>query len=318
MEHIQFSHTSVLLWECIEALDIRDGFTYVDCTTGGGGHSLEIAKKLGPNSRLICLDRDTDALQAAKERLHEYLDRVTFVHTNFEDIGQVLDRLQIANLGGVLADLGCSSHQFDTPERGFSYMHDAPLDMRMDASGETNTLTAYDVVNGYSVQDLRRIFFDYGEEKFSGQIAKAIEASRLQKPIETTYELVEIIKSAIPASARKNGPHPAKRVFQAIRIEVNHELDSIPRVIRDAATRLLPSGKLVIISFHSLEDRLVKNTYGELAQGCTCPRDFPVCICGNKPTITIQTRKPILPTEEELENNPRSRSAKLRVAIKND
>ncbi len=318
MEHIEFSHTSVLLWECIEALDIRDGFTYVDCTTGGGGHSLEIAKKLGPNSRLICLDRDTDALQAAKERLHAYLDKITFVHTNFEDIGSVLDQLQITNLGGVLADLGCSSHQFDTPERGFSYMHDAPLDMRMDASGETNTLTAYDVVNGYSVQDLRRIFFDYGEEKFSSQIAKAIETRRQGSPIKTTYELVDVIKSAIPASARKNGPHPAKRIFQAIRIEVNHELDSIPRVIKDAATRLVPSGKLVIISFHSLEDRLVKNTYGELAQGCTCPRDFPVCICGNKPTITIQTRKPILPSEEELETNPRSRSAKLRVASKND
>ena len=318
MEHIEFSHTSVLLWECIAALDIRDGFTYVDCTTGGGGHSLEIAKRLGPNSRLICLDRDTEALAAAKERLSAYLDKVTFVHTNFENIGRVLDELQIANLGGVLADLGCSSHQFDTPERGFSYMFDAPLDMRMDASEDADGITAYDVVNTYSVADLRRIFFDYGEEKFSSQIARAIETRRQETPIKTTHELVDVIKSAIPAAARKNGPHPAKRVFQAIRIEVNHELDSIPCVIRDSSARLAQSGKLVIISFHSLEDRLVKNTYAELAQGCTCPRDFPVCICGKKPTLTIETRKPILPSEEELEINPRSRSAKLRVASKND
>lgn len=318
MEHIEFSHTSVLLGECIEALDIRDGFTYVDCTTGGGGHSLEIAKRLGPNARLICLDRDTDALRAAKDRLQDYLDKVTFVHTNFEDIGAVLDELQITNLGGVLADLGCSSYQFDTPERGFSYMHDAPLDMRMDATGETSSLTAYEVVNGYSTAELRRILFDYGEEKFAPRIAAAIETKRAISPITTTYELVDVIKSAIPASARKNGPHPAKRSFQAIRIEVNHELDSIPKVIQDAAKRLVPSGKLVIISFHSLEDRLVKNTYANLAQGCTCPRDFPVCVCGNKPTLTIDTRKPILPSEEELETNPRARSAKLRVATKND
>jgi 16S rRNA (cytosine1402-N4)-methyltransferase len=313
MEPIQFSHTSVLLYECIEALHIRDGFTYVDCTTGGGGHSLEIAKRLGPSSHLICLDRDQDALRAAKERLKNYTDKVTFVHTNFGDIGTVLDELKIKNLGGVLADLGCSSYQFDTPERGFSYMHDAPLDMRMDADSP-DSLTAYDVVNTYTGQELRRILFDYGEEKFAPRIADAILSQRKIAPIETTAQLSELIKSAIPAAARNGGPHPAKRTFQAIRIEVNHELDAIAPVIRDSVGRMAPTGRVVMISFHSLEDRIVKNTYSDLAQGCTCPRDFPVCVCGKKPSVHILTKKPILPSDEELENNPRSRSAKLRVA----
>ncbi len=315
METIRFSHTSVLLYECIDALNIRDGFTYVDCTTGGGGHSLEIAKRLGPNARLICLDRDTDALRAAKERLKDYCDKITFVHTNFSEIGDVLDELHIDNLGGVLADLGCSSYQFDTPERGFSYMHDAPLDMRMDTDS-SGTLTAYDVVNGYAQDDLKRILFDYGEEKFAPRIASAIVKARESSPIKTTAELSDIIKHAIPASARVGGPHPAKRSFQAIRIEVNHELDAIPPVIENAVRRLKPSGRCVIISFHSLEDRPVKVTYTSLAQGCTCPRDFPVCVCGKKPQIKILTKKPILPSDTELEANPRSRSAKLRVAEK--
>ncbi len=315
MESIHFSHVSVLLYECIDALNIRDGFTYVDCTTGGGGHSLEIAKRLGPNAKLICLDRDTDALRAAKERLKDYSDKVTFVHTNFSEIGRVLDELGIDNLGGVLADLGCSSYQFDTPERGFSYMHEAPLDMRMDSDSE-GTLTAYDVVNGYSQEELKRILYDYGEEKFAPRIATAIVKKRESSPIKTTTELSDIIKSAIPASARVGGPHPAKRSFQAIRIEVNHELDAISPVIENAVARLQPTGRCVMISFHSLEDRPIKTTYNALAQGCTCPRDFPVCVCGRKPQIKIITKKPILPSEEELEFNPRSRSAKLRVAEK--
>ncbi len=315
METIQFSHTSVLLNECINSLNIRDGYTYVDCTTGGGGHSLEIAKRLGTNARLICLDRDTDALTAAKERLHDYLDKITFVHTNFSDIGNVLDELNIQNLGGVLADLGCSSYQFDTPERGFSYMHDAPLDMRMDCATE-GTLTAYDVVNTYSQDELKHILFEYGEEKFAPRIAERIVKVRETTPITSTVQLSDIIKSAIPPAARNGGPHPAKRSFQAIRIEVNHELDAISPVIKDAVHRLSPGGRCVIISFHSLEDRLVKTTYAGLSQGCTCPRDFPVCVCGKKPEIKILTKKPILPTDVELELNPRARSAKLRVAEK--
>ncbi len=308
-----FSHTSVLLFECIDALHIRDGYTYVDCTTGGGGHSLEIAKRLGKNSRLICLDRDTDALNAASKRLADYADKITFVHTNFSDIGNVLDDMKIDNLGGVLADLGCSSYQFDTPERGFSYMHDAPLDMRMDADSEIG-LTAYDVVNHYSPEELKRILFEFGEEKFAPRIVSAIIKARDVKPIASTVELSDIIKHAIPPAARAGGPHPAKRSFQAIRIEVNHELDAIKPVIEHTVPRLVSGGRCAIISFHSLEDRLVKNTYQSLAQGCTCPRDFPVCVCGKKPQIQILTKKPILPSDTELESNPRSRSAKLRVA----
>ncbi len=315
MDTPQFSHTSVLLWECIDALNIRPDLTYVDCTTGGGGHSIEIAKKLSGSGRLICLDRDPEALAAAKSRLHEYLDRVTFVHTNFGDLSQILTQLGVENLGGILADLGCSSHQFDTPERGFSYMHNAPLDMRMDESAEGD-LTAYDVVNTYSEAELKRILFDYGEEKFTPRIVTAICAKRAVKPIETTEELSSIIKSAIPAAARMDGPHPAKRTFQAIRIEVNHELDSIAPAIRCAADQLVKGGRIAMISFHSLEDRQVKTTFQKLSQGCTCPRDFPVCVCGKQPQINIITKKPILPSPGELEHNPRSRSAKLRIAEK--
>ena len=313
MASIPFSHTSVLLFECIDALNIRDGYTYVDCTTGGGGHSLEIAKRLGENSRLICFDRDENAIAAAKERLRDYLDKITFVNSNFSELGRVLEELGIDNLGGVLADLGCSSFQFDCPERGFSYMHDARLDMRMQIDAP---LSAYEVVNEYSEADLRRIIYDYGEERFAPRIAQAIVRAREESPIETTFQLSDLIKSAIPAAARANGPHPAKRTFQAIRIEVNAELDTISPMILTAGKYLKEGGRIAVISFHSLEDRLVKLSFRELASGCTCPKDFPVCICGKKPTARELTKKPILPTPEELENNPRSRSAKLRVAEK--
>lgn len=310
---IRFSHTSVLLYECIEALNIRDGYTYVDCTAGGGGHSLEIAKRLGDNSRLICFDRDKDAIAAATKRLDGYLDKVTFVNDNFSTLANVIKEYNITNLGGVLADLGCSSYQFDTKERGFSYMQDAPLDMRMDTDAP---LSAYNVVNEYSEKELRRIFFEYGEEKFSAKIASMICKKRELSPIKTTVELSDIIKSAIPAAKRADGPHPAKRTFQAIRIEVNQELDAIRPLIKAASDALVPGGRIAMISFHSLEDRLVKLGYKELSSGCTCPRDFPVCVCGNKPILNEITKKPILPSEDELNNNPRSRSAKLRIAEK--
>ena len=313
MAEKKFSHVSVLLYECIESLNIRDGYTYVDCTTGGAGHSLEIAKRLGKSSRLICFDRDKEALAVAKERLAAYADRITFINDNFSSLSDVLDELRVDNLGGVLADLGCSSYQFDTPERGFSYMHDAPLDMRMDTDAP---VTAYKIVNEYSEGDLKRIIYDYGEERFAPRIASAICKYRAEKPITRTAELSDIIKGAIPAAARADGPHPAKRTFQAIRIEVNGELDAIKPLIDAAARRMCPGGRISVISFHSLEDRLVKQSFKKLSGGCTCPRDFPVCVCGNKPIIKEITKKPILPGEDELTSNPRSRSAKLRIAEK--
>ncbi len=313
MEEVNFSHKSVLLFECIDALNIRNGYTYVDCTTGGGGHSLEIAKRMGPDSRLICFDQDTDAIAAAKKRLADFSDRIIFVNENFSALGSVLTDLKIDNLGGVLADLGCSSYQFDTPERGFSYMNDAPLDMRMNKDAP---LSAYNVVNEYSEQDLRKIINDYGEERFAGRIAASICRARAERKIETTHELSEIIKSAIPAAARVNGPHPAKRTFQAIRIEVNAELDVISPMLSSATEKMSESGRIAVISFHSLEDRIIKHAFKELSSGCTCPRDFPVCVCGKTPKIKEITKKPILPSEEELLENPRSRSAKLRVAEK--
>ena len=313
MSDIQFSHTSVLLFECIEALNIRDGYTYIDCTAGGGGHSLEIAKRMGKNSRLICFDRDKSAIKAATERLKDHLGQVTFINDNFSSIDSVIRELNVTNLGGVLADLGCSSFQFDTPERGFSYMHDAELDMRMDTDSPKS---AYSIVNEYSEAELKKIIYDYGEERFAPKIASEIVKRREVCPIRTTFELSDIIKSAIPKAARIDGPHPAKRTFQAIRIEVNGELDVIDPLIRCAGASLLPGGRIAIISFHSLEDRIVKQSYRALSQGCTCPRDFPVCVCGNKPTLKEITKKPILPSNEELDANPRARSAKLRVAEK--
>lgn len=313
MSEITFSHVSVLLEECIESLNIRPGYTYVDCTAGGGGHSLQIAKRLSGDSRLICFDRDKTAIEAARARLKDYSDRVMFVNDNFSALERVLKEYNITNLGGVLADLGCSSYQFDTPERGFSYMNDAPLDMRMDTD---SLLTAYDVVNNYSFEQLSKVIFTYGEERFASKIASAICKKREDKPIETTFELVDVIKGAIPAAARSDGPHPAKRTFQAIRIEVNGELDAIAPMIQTAAKHMVQSGRIAIISFHSLEDRIVKEEYKQLSKGCTCPRDFPICICGNKPTVKEITKKPILPSSAELEANPRSRSAKLRVSEK--
>ena len=313
MEKVKFSHYSVMLPECIESLNIQPDGVYVDGTTGGGGHSYEIAARLGKGGRLLCFDRDEAAIAAARERLSPYLDKVTFIHRNFTDLGEVLDELGIDNLGGVLADLGCSSHQFDTPERGFSYQHDAPLDMRMDTSAQKDAFT---VVNSYDEATLRRIIFDYGEERFAPRIAAGIIAARQSSPVKTTKELVDIIKAAIPRAARENGPHPAKRTFQAIRIEVNSELDAIEPMIRAAEKRMIKGGRIALISFHSLEDRIVKQSFASLSSGCTCPRDFPVCVCGNKPKIEILTKKPILPSEQELIVNPRSRSAKLRVAQK--
>ena len=311
--NLPFSHTSVLLYECMDALNIRDGYTYVDCTTGGGGHSLEIAKRMGPHSRLLCFDQDDTAIAAAKIRLADYLPQITFINQNFSTLGETLTHLKIDNLGGVLADLGCSSPQFDDPERGFSYMHDARLDMRM---SRDNPLDAYEVVNTYSENDLRRILYDYGEERFAPKIAAAICRARESAPIVTTGELSDLVRRAIPKAARADGPHPAKRTFQAIRIEVNAELDVIRPTIEAAAHHMLPTGRIAVISFHSLEDRIVKQTFRTLSEGCTCPRDFPVCVCGKKPILRTVGGKPILPSEEELNENPRSRSAKLRVAEK--
>jgi len=308
---IVFSHYSVLLKECIDGLDIKPNGIYVDLTTGGAGHSYEIVKRLTEGGHHIALDRDDDALMAARQRLAEYSDRVTFVKDNFRNIGSVLDNLGIESVDGVIADLGVSSYQLDTAERGFSYNNDGYLDMRMNKS---DALTAYEVVNTYSKDKLKQIIYDYGEEKFAPRIASFIEEARAVKPIETTAELCDIIKSAIPQKARIDGPHPAKRTFQAIRIEVNGELDAIEPAITAAAERLKVGGRLAIISFHSLEDRIVKKTFASLVKGCTCPSDFPVCMCGKKPTLSLVSRKPILPSEKELEENPRSRSAKLRVA----
>lgn len=313
MEEIKFSHVSVLLRECIEQLNIKPDGIYVDCTAGGGGHSLEIVKRLTDGGRLIAIDRDEDALRAAGVRLADYADRVTFVHSNYAALQSVLADLGISQVDGVLADLGVSSYQLDTAERGFSYMQDAPLDMRMDRE---QPLRAYDVVNTYSEEELRRILFDYGEEKFARNIAANIVKKRNERPIETTLELAELVKSSMPKAAREGGHHPAKRTFQAIRIEVNSELSSIPPALDAAVHALRPEGRIAVITFHSLEDRLVKQKFAALASGCTCPREFPVCVCGKKPVVRIITKKPVTAGEDELEVNPRSRSAKLRVAEK--
>ena len=313
MENIKFSHYSVMLNECIDALDIKPNGIYVDGTTGGGGHSYEIASRLSGGGRLICIDQDSDALLAAGKRLAPFSDRVTFVKSNFSDVAKVLDDLGIEKIDGLLLDLGVSSYQLDTPERGFSYNSDAPLDMRMDKDA---ALSAYEVVNTYSESDLRRILFDFGEESFAPKIASAIVAYRAEKPVETTFELTNIIKSVMPKKLLVVGHHPAKKTFQAIRIEVNSELSVIAPTIENAVERLNEGGRLAIITFHSLEDRCVKQTYAKCAQGCTCPPEFPICVCGNKPKIALVSKKPILPSKEELEANHRSHSAKLRVAQK--
>lgn len=308
----EFSHFPVMLDECIEGLNIRPEGVYVDGTLGRAGHSREIARRL-TSGRLICIDRDQAALDAAPERLGEWMDRVTLVHGNFRDLARVLDELELLGVDGMLFDLGVSSPQLDDASRGFSYMQDAPLDMRMD---QTSPLTAYEVVNTWPREELRRILFRYGEEKCSTQIAAAIERRRTEKPIETTLELVEVIRGAMPAAALREKQHPAKRSFQAIRIVVNDELSAVDDLLQAAIPRLNPGGRICVISFHSLEDRIVKTAYAGFAKGCTCPPDFPVCVCGKTPQIKLCPRKPILPSVRELAVNPRSRSAKLRVAEK--
>ena len=309
---MEFKHVSVLLDECINALNIKEDGIYVDCTLGGAGHSSEIVKRLSSDGRLIGFDQDKDALKAAGERLKDYKN-VTYVHSNFYAIYDVLTDLGIDGVDGILMDLGVSSYQLDNGERGFSYMQDAPLDMRMNRENE---FSAYEIVNTYSEEELYRIIKEYGEEKFDKRIASFIVKNREEKNIETTLELVEIIKAAIPAKARREGPHPAKRTFQAIRIEVNKELEIISKTILDGVKKLNKGGRMAIITFHSLEDRIVKNTFKELANPCTCPSEFPVCVCNRKPEVKLISRKPIEASKEELEFNPRSRSAKLRIIEK--
>ena len=303
-------HIPVLLQECLDGLAIRpDGF-YLDGTLGLGGHSYEIASRL-TSGRLICIDKDDYALQHASERLAPFSDRITFVHSDFRRASAVVRDLGIAGVNGMLFDLGVSSPQLDEAERGFSYMQDSPLDMRMDRS---SALTAYDVVNTYPPEELARIFFEYGEEKYSRRIAGAIEKARSVRPLETTAELVSVIKSAMPASALREKQHPAKRCFQAIRIEVNDELGAVREMMRTAPDALVPGGRLCVISFHSLEDRIIKTEIQKRENGCTCPREAPICTCGFVRTLRSVTRKPITATEAELLSNPRSRSAKLRIA----
>ena len=309
---MEFTHKSVLLDECIEALNIRPDGVYVDGTLGRAGHSREIVQKL-TTGRLICIDLDMAAIDAAKERLAPWMERVTLVHGNFADLGEVLREKEISGVDGMLFDLGVSSPQLDDASRGFSYMQDAPLDMRMD---KTAALTAYEVVNAWSYEELRRILFEYGEERYAPAIAKAIVRARETRPVETTLELVDLIKSAMPPAALREKQHPAKRSFQAIRIAVNGELDALPPMLKSATEALNPGGRLAVITFHSLEDRIVKRAMQDMARGCTCPPEFPVCICGKKPKLKLLTRKPIVSGEAELEDNPRARSAKLRVAEK--
>lgn len=309
---MEFKHVSVLLNECIEGLNIKPNGTYVDCTLGGAGHSSHILKNLSKDGVLVGIDQDRDALTAAKERLKDY-DNVRYVHSNFYNIDNILSDLDIEKVDGILMDLGVSSYQLDEVSRGFSYMQDAPLDMRMNRD---NDFSAYDIVNNYSEEQLYKIIKDYGEERFAKRIANFIVNAREINPIQTTLELVEIIKNAIPAKARREGPHPAKRTFQAIRIEVNSELKILNKTIEDGVERLNKGGRMVIITFHSLEDRIVKLKYRELENPCTCPKEFPMCVCGKKPTIKVLTRKGLAPSKEEIEENPRSRSAKVRILEK--
>ena len=308
-----YGHKPVLLHECLDALAIRPDGVYVDGTLGRAGHSLEIVRRLTAGGRLIGIDRDQTAIDAARERLAPYLDRVTLVHSNFDRIGDILADLHIPGADGMLFDLGVSSPQLDDPDRGFSYMHDAPLDMRMDRS---EGLTAWTVVNEWPRDELRRILSQYGEERYAPAIAAAIERARSAAPIETTLQLVDVIRSAMPAAALREKQHPAKRSFQAIRIAVNDELTAVSRMMRAAIDHLAPGGRLAVISFHSLEDRIVKTELAAAAKGCDCPPSFPVCVCGKTPLVRLTPRKPILPTPQELTENPRARSAKLRVAEK--
>ena len=308
----EFHHVSVLLEECIEGLAIKPDGIYVDGTLGGAGHSSRIAALL-TTGRHIGIDRDPIALKVAAERLSPWEDHVTLVHSNFCEIAKVLEDLNIEGVDGILLDLGVSSPQLDEAERGFSYMMDAPLDMRMNSE---DSLSAHTVVNTWSYEELKRILYDYGEERYAPKIAAAICSRREQKPIETTLELVDIIRGAMPPAALREKQHPAKRSFQAIRIAVNDELGSVEKVMEDAIPLLNPGGRLAVITFHSLEDRIVKNAMANAAKGCTCPPNFPVCVCGKKPQVKIITRKPIVSGDEELDRNPRARSAKLRICEK--
>ena len=308
----EFTHRPVLLDECIQGLNIRPDGTYLDGTLGRAGHSGQIVRKL-TTGRLICVDRDQAALDAARERLAPWLDKVELVHSNFDQVGRILDGLSLAGVDGMLFDLGVSSPQLDDGARGFSYMADAPLDMRMDRGGG---LTAAEVVNSWPKEELKQIIFQYGEERYAPQIAGAIARRRADKPIETTLELVEVVKSAMPPKALREKQHPAKRTFQAVRIAVNDELASVERMLQQAVPRLNRGGRLAVITFHSLEDRIVKTGLAGFARGCTCPPDFPVCVCGKTPEIRLVNKKPILPSQREIEENPRARSAKLRVAEK--
>lgn len=308
----EFTHYPVMLHECIEGLNIRPDGVYVDGTLGRAGHSMEIAKRL-TTGRLYCIDRDMAAIEAARDRLSPWMDRVSLIHGNFTDLDRLLEEYSAPPADGMLFDFGVSSPQLDDPARGFSYMQDAPLDMRMDQS---QPLTARILVNEWSQEELKRILYQYGEERYAPAIAAAIVRAREESPIETTLQLVEVIRSAMPAPALREKQHPAKRSFQAIRIAVNDELTAAQRVIDQAVPRLAKGGRLCVITFHSLEDRIVKNGFGTFVKGCTCPPDFPVCVCGKKPTLKSVSKKPVLPSQKELEENPRSRSAKLRIAEK--
>lgn len=310
---MEFKHVSVLLHESIEGLKIKPQGTYVDCTLGGAGHSSEILRRLGPEGRLIGIDQDPAAIKNAAVRLHSFAGQFHAVQRNFYQLKHVLEELGIEKVDGVLFDLGVSSYQLDTPDRGFSYMHDAELDMRMSPD---ITASAKDFVNKLSEQELNDIIWKFGEEKWAKRIAAFIVAERAKQPITTTGKLVEIIKAAVPAAARRDGPHPAKRTFQALRIAVNRELDILNQTIKDAVEALKPGGRVSVITFHSLEDRIIKDTFKELAKPCTCPPAFPVCACGKIAQVKIITNKPIEPSKEEVETNPRARSAKLRVAEK--
>ena len=309
---MEFKHYSVMLSETVDALNVTDGGIYADGTLGGGGHSFEILSR-GKNIRLIGIDQDKDALSAASKRLAQFGNQVTYVNSNFKNISSVLDELGIDEIDGMVLDLGVSSYQLDNEERGFSYMKSAPLDMRMNQSAP---LSEYEVVNEYSAEQLTDIFYRYGEENWSKRVAQFICEKRKEAPIKTTGELSEIIKAAIPKGARKDELHPEKRIFQAIRIEVNGELEILKGAVCDIVKRLKKGGRLSVITFHSLEDRIIKQVFADLAKGCTCPANFPVCVCGKKPEIKVITRKPILPSGDELSENSRSKSAKLRVAEK--
>lgn len=309
---MEFIHKSVLLDECIDSLNIKPDGIYVDGTLGGAGHSLEIVKRLD-GGKLVAFDQDMDAIENARIKLAEYMDRVILIHSNFENLGEKLDENGITGIDGLLLDLGVSSYQLDTPERGFSYMHDAPLDMRMDKS---LTESAWDIINRYSEAELSDIIRNYGEENWHARIAAFIVERRREKPIETTFELVDIIKAAVPRKARDENLHPAKRTFQAIRIAVNRELDVIEKVIREATEKMNRGGVIAIITFHSLEDRIVKNVFRDLSAGCICPPEFPVCACNTVAKLKLLTKKPIISSKEEIEENPRARSAKLRCAVR--